>query len=71
MEYDMSQLLRLAQSPAGQQLLTLLQKNGGDTLQNAVSQASQGNFTQAKQTLSSLLSNPEAQKLLKQLEETP
>jgi len=71
MQYDMSQLLQLAQSPAGQQLLALLQKKGGVALQSAVAQASQGNYDQAKQMLSSLLATPEAQKLLKQMEETP
>lgn len=69
MEYDMSRLLRLAQSPAGQQLMALLQKQGGTDLENALSQASQGNYRQAKDSLSSLLSGQEAKKLLKQLEE--
>lgn len=68
---DMSYLWKLARSPAGQQLLALLQQNGGSELQSAVSQASAGNYDQARQTLSALLSNPEAQKLLKQLEENP
>lgn len=68
---DMTYLLKLARSPAGQQLLSLLQSSGGSELQSAVSQASSGNYDQAKNTLSSLLSTPEAQALLKQLEETP
>ena len=67
----MSYLMKLARSPAGQQLLALIQQNGGSDLQSAVSQASAGNYDQAKQTLSSLLSTPEAQALLKKLEETP
>ncbi len=66
---DMSALLRLAQSPAGQQLLTLLQNTGGDTLENAISQAAAGDYREAKSTLSSLLSTPQAKELLKQLEE--
>lgn len=70
MQYDMSDILRLAQSPAGQQLIALLQKTGGTDLQNAVSKASAGDYAQARQSLSSLLSNPEVQALLKQLEET-
>ena len=69
MQYDMSELFRLAQSPAGQQLITLLQRTGGNELQNAVAKASSGDYEQAKQTLSSLLASPEAQALLKQLEE--
>ncbi len=65
---DYSQLLRLAQSPAGQQLLSMLQKSGGEELQNAVAKASAGDYGQAKQALASLLSTPEAQALLKQME---
>ena len=65
---DLNYLLKLARSDAGQQLLSLLQANGGEQLQSAVAQASGGNFDQAKQSLSALLSTPEAQALLKQLE---
>lgn len=71
MQYDMSELMRLAQSPAGQQLIALLQRSGGQELQNAVEKAAQGDYGQAKQALSSLLSNPQAQALLKKLEEQP
>lgn len=66
---DFQQLLQLAQSPAGQQLITMLQRSGGSTLDNAVSKASAGDYAQAKQLLSSLLASPEAKKLLSQLEE--
>ncbi len=67
---DMSELIRLAQSPAGQQLFAMLQRSGGDELQNAVAKASAGDFSGAKDTLSALLSNPHAQALLKQMEDT-
>lgn len=67
---NMSELWRIAQSPAGQQLLTLLQRSGGSSLQNAVSKASAGDYAEAKDLLSSLLDSPEAQQLLKQLEDT-
>lgn len=66
---DMSQLLKLAQSPAGQQLLSMLQQSGGSELQTAIAKASAGDYNEAKKTLSSLLSTPEAQALLKQMEE--
>lgn len=66
---DMSELLKLAQSPAGQQLLSMLQQAGGSDLQNAITQAAAGDYTKAKKTLSSLLSSPEAQALLKQMED--
>ncbi len=66
---DFSQLMKLAQSPAGKQLLAMLQASGGNTLQNAVKKASDGNYDEAKAMLSSLLNNPQAQALLKQLED--
>lgn len=67
-EPDMAQLLKIARSPAGQQLLSLLQSSGANTQQTAAL-AAQGQYDQAKSTLSHLLSQPEYQKLLKQLEE--
>lgn len=69
MQYDRNQLLRLAQSSEGRQLLSLLQKNGGAELQNAISRASGGDYDGAKTILSSLLATPDAQELLKRLEE--
>lgn len=66
---DFSQLMKLAQSPAGKQLLAMLQASGGNTLQNAVKKASDGDYDQAKAMLASLLNNPQAQALLKQLED--
>lgn len=68
---DLSQLKKMAQSSAGQQLISLLQHSGGNTLQEAVTKASAGDYAQAKAVLSSLLNTPEAQALLKQLEEQP
>lgn len=66
---DYAQLLRLAQSPEGQQLWKLLQQSGGNALRQAASAASAGNMQQAKDLLSSLLQAPEAEELLKKLEE--
>lgn len=68
---NMTELIRLAQSPAGQQLLALLQQNGGQQLQQAVDLASTGDYSQAKQALSALMASPEVQKLLKQMGGTP
>ena len=59
--------LRLANTPAGQQLLALMQQKGGDALSKAMNSAAAGNYDQAKQALSSLLADPEARKLLEQL----
>lgn len=65
---NISDLMKLAQSPAGQQLLSMLQNSGGEALDNAVQQASAGNLTEAKKILSALISDPKAQTLLKQME---
>lgn len=66
---DLKQLMKLAQSPAGQQLLQLLQQRGGRELEAAAQKASAGDFTQAIQALSGLLNTTEAKTLLKELEE--
>lgn len=68
MEYEMSDLIRLAQSPAGKQLIAYLQANGGTQLQSIVRQATAGNMEGAKGQLSSLLDSEEAKNLLRQLE---
>lgn len=65
--YSMSDYLRLAHSPAGQQLIALLQQQGGPQLQDAIRSASSGDYANARSVLSSLLDSPEAQTLLKQL----
>lgn len=61
------QAMRLAQTPEGQQLIRMLQASGGTDLQKAMSSAASGDYTAAKQALSGILSNSEAQKLLRQM----
>lgn len=64
---SIQEAMRLAKSPAGQQLLQMLQQNGGDELRQAIAKASAGDYAQAKQTITALLDTPEAKKLLEQL----
>lgn len=66
---DMTELFRLAQTPAGRQLIAMLQKSGGTRLNEVITKAAAGDYAQAKETLSDLLSSPEAQVLLKELED--
>ena len=66
-EFNMEQAMAFARSPAGQQLLALLQQTGGQELQAAIAQAKAGNVSQAQKTLSALLESPEAKRLLAQL----
>lgn len=58
---------RLAQSPAGQQLIALLQQNDTGQIGLAMQKAADGDYTQASQILSSLMTNPETRRLLSQL----
>ena len=64
---SMDDALRLAESPAGQQLLALIGQANGQDLQKALDLASAGNLRGAQNALSSLLSSPQVQELLNQL----
>ena len=66
-DFSKEDILRMAKSPAGQQLLALLQQKDSAALAQAAAQAKSGDFSQASQTLNALLSSPEAQKLMKEL----
>ncbi|HAL88632.1 MAG TPA: hypothetical protein DCO69_05850 [Clostridiales bacterium] len=66
---DMRQLMRLAQSPAGQRLIALLQQRGGERLSAAIALASAGDYQQAQALLSDLLAQEDARSLVKALEE--
>lgn len=66
-DFSMEEVLRLAKSPAGQQLLAMLKAQDNAKLEQAAAQAKTGDYSQASQTLRAMLSSPEAQKLLKEL----
>lgn len=66
-DFSIQQAMQLAQSPAGQQLIALLRSSGGKELQDAMAKAAAGDYTQAKNLISSMRSDPEMQKLLEQL----
>ena len=65
-EFSMQEAMRLAKSPAGQQLLAMLRQADSHQLQQAMTQVSSGDYTSAQTTIQSLLENPEIQKLLQQ-----
>ena len=65
-DYSMQELLRLARSPAGQQLLALLQQQNGPQLQNVIASASAGDYQKARTGLAALLDSPEAKAILQQ-----
>ena len=64
---DMSQIMRLAQSPAGKKLIALLKKNDSDEMQQAMKRAADGDYSQAKKAIDKFLSTPEARALVEQL----
>lgn len=66
-DFSVAQAMKLANSEAGKQLLARLQQENGQILQQAMAQASGGNLTDARNTVSRLLSDPETMKLLQQL----
>ena len=64
-EFSMEDALRFVNSPAGQQLLKMLQNSGDPGLQDAMAQAAKGDFARAKESLSAVAAKEEVQKLLK------
>ena len=60
----MEDALRMAQSPAGQQLLKLLQQSNGPQLNQAMEKAAAGDYAAAKMLLSNLMQDPQARQLL-------
>ena len=63
----MQEIMRLANSPAGQQLIQLLKQKNNQQMQQAVTQFQAGDRESAKQALSQILNDPKAKELLQQL----
>jgi len=61
------QARKLAQNPAAQQLVKLLQTNGGQELRAALEQAAAGDYTSAQKAISALMQDPQAQRLFEKL----
>lgn len=66
-DFSIQEAKRLAQTAEGQRLMQLLQQGDDGRLQKAMDQAASGNYKAAGDILGSLLSSPEAQKLIQQL----
>lgn len=66
-DFSMQEAMKLIQSPAGQQLLHMLQNSSDPALQRAMEQATRGDIGKAKQSLQHLIADEEIQKLLTQL----
>ena len=66
-DFNLQEALRLAKSPAGQQLLAMLKQSDSEKVKQAGSQARSGDYSAAMATIRELLSSEEGQALLKQL----
>lgn len=66
-DFSIKEAQRLAKTPEGQRLMRLLQEKDTGQLQRAMDQAASGNYKEAGNILGSLLSSPEAQRLIQQL----
>lgn len=64
---NLQEIMRIAKSPAGQQLIAMLKEKDPTAMQQATKQASSGNYAQAMEQLKDVLSSPEGQRLLKDL----
>ncbi len=67
--FSMEEIMRLANSNAGQQLLALLQSSHSDAATAAIDKAQSGDMSNAKAALQEFLSNPQAQALIRQIQE--
>lgn len=65
--FSMQDMMRLAGTPAGQELLNYLQQKNQKQLQMAIAHAVSGNMDQARTFIAQLANDPQAQKLIKQL----
>lgn len=65
---DMQKAMKLAQTDTAKQLLSMLQAQSGQQLQNAMAQAAAGNLGQARDILQRLMENDQAKQLLRQLQ---
>ena len=63
-----AQIRQVLESSEGRQLIAMLQKNGGQTLQSALAAAKRGDSDGAKQAMTALLEEEEAAALLRRME---
>ncbi len=66
-DFSMDDVRRVANSPAGQQLMALLQRTDSEKMALAQQQAASGDYADASRTLRSMLTSPEVRKLMKKL----
>ena len=65
--FSVQEAMRLAKTPTGQQLISILKDQDPDMIQKTMNHAASGNYEDAKEVLSALLKNENVQKIMKQL----
>ena len=65
--FSLQDAMRMANTETGKQLLSQIQKSNPKELEQAMSQAANGDYSNLSQTLKPLLASEEVRKLLKQL----
>ena len=68
-DFSQQEAMRLAQTPAMQQLLAMLQQQNSGQLDKIMTMAKSGDMAGAGNALQGMLSSPDAKKLIRQLEE--
>lgn len=66
-DFSMTEAMRLAQTPAGRQLIDMIQQQNSNAFHQAITSAATGDYQRAQELLKPLLQNPEIQALLKQM----
>ena len=64
---NLSKLMKIANSTAGQELLSLVQNKKDEKFDEAMQKAQSGDFSQAQEIISKILSTPEAEALMKKI----
>lgn len=68
---EYSKVLKIANSPEGQRLLSLIRQYGGDSLPRAMEQAEQGDYADAREIIARFLDDPEAKDLVEKIRGNP
>ena len=66
-DFSMQEAKRLANTPTGQQLISLMKQTDPEAVQKALAQAAAGDLSQIQQTLAPLMASPEVKALLKKM----
>ena len=67
--FSMQDIMRLANSPAGKKLISLLRNTGGSDLEQARKAAEKGDYESAKGNLTEIMKSPQIQALIKEMEQ--